>query len=198
VRIAVTNLKGGSGKTTTSMYLAHALTLDGPTLLVDADPQGSALSWSEAADDLPFPTVSLPVKNLHRQLDSIAAAYDHVVIDTPPGHPAITASAAQAVDLAIVPVQPSILDLDRIDATIELIRDAQVLNEGLRIVVLLTRVTSGTKSQRDIRQVLTEDGLMVLETEIPQRQSVALAGGTVLTKLDVYEPLLAEIRKVTV
>jgi len=180
------------------MYLAHALTLDGPTLLVDADPQGSALSWSEAADDLPFPTVSLPVKNLHRQLDSIAAAYDHVVIDTPPGHPAITASAAQAVDLAIVPVQPSILDLDRIDATIELIRDAQVLNEGLRIVVLLTRVTSGTKSQRDIRQVLTEDGLMVLETEIPQRQSVALAGGTVLTKLDVYEPLLAEIRKVTV
>jgi len=198
MRIAVTNLKGGSGKTTTSMYLAHAFASEGSTLLVDADPQGSALSWSEAADDLPFPTVSLPVKNLHRQLDSIAAAYDHVVIDTPPGHPAITASAAQAVDLAIVPVQPSILDLDRIDATIELIRDAQVLNEGLRIVVLLTRVTSGTKSQRDIRQVLTEDGLTVLETEIPQRQSVALAGGTVLTKLDVYEPLLTEIRKVTV
>jgi len=145
VRVAVANLKGGSGKTTTS--------------------------------------------------DSIAAPYENVVIDTPPGHPAITASAVRAVDLAIVPVQPSILDLDRIDATLELIRDAQALNDDLQMAVLLTRVTSGTRSQRDIRQVLTEDGLEVLETEIPQRQAVALAGGTILTRLGVYEPLLTEIRK---
>ena len=44
MRLAVINLKGGTGKTTSAVYLAAALARRGRTLLVDADPQGSALS----------------------------------------------------------------------------------------------------------------------------------------------------------
>ena len=194
MRIVVANLKGGTGKTTTAVYLAHGLAAEGSTLLVDADPQGSSLSWSESAVELPFPTISLPTNHLHRQLESVAAAYEHVVIDTPPGHPGITASAMRAVDLVIIPVQPAILDLDRIEATLELATDAQALNDELRIRLLLTRVRQGTKSQRDIREILAEDGLTVMETEIPQREAIGLAGGTVVIRLDAYEPLLDEIK----
>lgn len=193
VRVAVANLKGGTGKTTTAVFLAHGLAGHGSTLLVDADPQGSALSWSETAGELPFPTISLPVNHLHRQLESVAASYDHVVIDTPPGHPAITASAMRAVDLVLVSVQPAILDLDRIDATLELARDAAVLNDGLRVRVLLTRVRAGTRSRRDIREILAEDGLDVVEVEIPQREAIGLAGGTRLDDLGTYQLLLDEI-----
>ncbi len=194
MRIAVANLKGGTGKTTTAVFLAHALAEEGTTLLVDADPQGSALSWSETAEDLPFPTISLPVNHLHRQLESVASAYEHVVIDTPPGHLAITGSAMRAVDLVIVPVQPAILDLDRIGATLEIANEAQAMNDDLRVRILLTRVRKGTRSQRDIREVLADDGLTVLETEIPQREAIALAGGSVVVRLDAYEPLLDEIK----
>lgn len=47
--IAVLNQKGGSGKTTISTNLAHALKLDGYKVLsVDSDPQGSLRDWNEA------------------------------------------------------------------------------------------------------------------------------------------------------
>jgi chromosome partitioning protein len=52
--IATVNFKGGSGKTTTTMHLAQALTLMGRrVLVVDLDPQGSATTlagWLPGAD----------------------------------------------------------------------------------------------------------------------------------------------------
>src|SRR4051794_12851146 len=85
--LAVVNLKGGTSKTTTAVYLAHALYERGRrVLLVDADPQGSALAWNEdAPEPFPFPVIGLPTRELHRQLmDAVSPDIDAIVIDTPP------------------------------------------------------------------------------------------------------------------
>lgn len=37
----------------------------------DADPHGSALSWSEAAGNFSLPVVSLPLRDLHRRLPQL-------------------------------------------------------------------------------------------------------------------------------
>ncbi|HKH77437.1 MAG TPA: AAA family ATPase [Rubrobacteraceae bacterium] len=93
------NLKGGTSKTTSAMFLA-ALARRGRTLLVDTDPQGSALSWSEEAEidgsELPFAVMGLPTKDVHKKLVKVAGDYAHVVIDTPPGEVAITRSTLTA------------------------------------------------------------------------------------------------------
>lgn len=85
ITITVANLKGGSAKTPTTAYLAHAYTRLGyEVLLVDADPQGSLLHWSETSE-WPIPTIGLAVKTLHTRLPGIVTATtDIVIVDTPP------------------------------------------------------------------------------------------------------------------
>jgi chromosome partitioning protein len=84
--ITIANLKGGSGKTTSAAYVAHAFQqLNRSVLIVDADPQGQIAHWSELAE-WTIPTLALPAKDLSRQLPGISgrSRYDIAVIDTPP------------------------------------------------------------------------------------------------------------------
>ena len=73
--ISVLNPKGGSGKTTISTNLGHSV------LIVDSDPQGSAHDWHAASEDNPIELVALDRPNNVKTLASMAANYDHVVID---------------------------------------------------------------------------------------------------------------------
>jgi chromosome partitioning protein len=68
VRLAVANLKGRIGKTTTAVYLAAGLHRLDRMLLVDADPQQSALLWKQQDPIFSFTVVSVPVRTLHRDL----------------------------------------------------------------------------------------------------------------------------------
>src|SRR6266487_5620157 len=75
--VALLNLKPGTGKTTSAVWLAHIFAQAGKrVLLVDADPSGSALEWSDlAAMDprlpprtaFPFRIVALPSRGLRSE-----------------------------------------------------------------------------------------------------------------------------------
>ena len=48
--ITLSSLKGGTGKTSLSVHLAHAIALSGNrVILIDADPQASASDWGSGA-----------------------------------------------------------------------------------------------------------------------------------------------------
>ena len=83
-------------------------------VVVDADPQGSALDWSEqrAREGVPrlFGVLGLPRETLHRELPAIAADADHVIVDGAPRIAGVARSALLAADLVLIPATPSPLD----------------------------------------------------------------------------------------
>src|SRR5487761_2160774 len=78
MRLAITTLKGGTGKTTTAVHLAAGLGRQGRTLLIDADPQESATEWAALmGDECPFTCVTDAGDDLHRRLGERTRGYDH-------------------------------------------------------------------------------------------------------------------------
>jgi chromosome partitioning protein len=176
-RIAVANLKGGTGKTTTTaVHLACGLAEAGRTLLIDADPQRSALGRSERAGGFRAAVVGLPVRDLHRRVEELARGFAHVVIDTSPGEHAIVRAALLAVDQLVVPLAPTPIDLDRLAVTVDLAAEVDALRP-LELRLLLTRVRRGPRSAREVRAALEDLGVPVLENEIPPLEAVGLAFG---------------------
>ncbi|MDQ6898980.1 MAG: ParA family protein [Actinomycetota bacterium] len=192
MNIAVANLKGGVGKTTTAVHLAAGLGRRAPTVLIDADPQASAAEWAQLAGQLPNRTELAPYEDLDARLPSLSAGAEYVVIDTPPGHRGIVAAAARAADTVVIPVNPSLLDLRRLRPTLELLADLGGRQDPT-IYVLLTSVRWGTLSARTAREHLTGLGLPVLETEIPLSEAYKWGFGAVPPDGARYGQLLDEL-----
>lgn len=183
--IAFLNQKGGTGKTTLSINVAHGLALAGNRLLlVDADPQGSARDWAAAREEEPlFPVIGLDRPVLHKEVPSLAADYDFVVIDGPPRVYELARSAIMASDLIIVPVQPSPYDVWAAEEIITLTREASVYKENLKIVFTINRKISNTVIGRDVKEALDQYDIETLEPPITQRvifAETAASGSTVL------------------
>lgn len=197
MRVAVVNLKGGTSKTTSSMFLAAALARRGRTLLVDTDPQGSALSWSETAEadgyELPFALMGMPTKDVHKKLARIMGDYDHVVIDTPPGEIPITRSALRAAEVALVATSPSVMDISRFRPTLDLLADVEDVNEDLAYYVLITRARRISREGKEAREVMEEMGLPVLKAEVPHLSFFSEAYGSRIEDLAEYGAVADEL-----
>ena len=193
--ITVASKKGGVGKSTSAVYCAQGFSACGRVLLIDADRQQTALRWWHEAD-LPFDALALPLSSLHRRAGGLGSGYQTVIVDTPPGDEEVLASAMRPASLVIVPCAPTLLDLNRIEATIALARDTapvRLSGEPPALRVLLTRTRAGTRSRVAARSAVADLGVELFETEIPQRESYALAGDAPISDLGAYADLLQEI-----
>ncbi|MDE2252716.1 MAG: AAA family ATPase [Betaproteobacteria bacterium] len=171
MKIAILNQKGGVGKTTLSVNLAASLTRAGSrVLLIDADPQGSALDWVAAREAEPlFPVVGLPKPTLHRDVDQISEGYDHVLIDGPPRVAELARSAIMASDLVLIPVQPSPYDVWAADEVVKLLDEARIYKPGLQAAFVVNRKIVNTALGRDVRDALATYSPPVLDAAICQR-----------------------------
>jgi len=175
MKIAILNQKGGVGKTTLSVNLAASLARAGSrVLLIDADPQGSALDWAAARQAEPlFPVVGLPKPTLHRDVDQLGAGYDHIIIDGPPRVTELARSAIMAADLVIIPVQPSPLDVWAAEEVVKLIDEARIYKPTLHSVFAVNRRIVNTALGRDVREALASYSVPALDASVCQRIAFA-------------------------
>lgn len=175
--IGVLNQKGGVGKTTLSVNIAAALARTGKrVLLIDADPQGSALDWAAAREGDPlFSVVGLPKPSIHKELALVGEGYDVVVIDGPPRVTDLARSAIMASDIVLIPVQPSPYDIWAADEVVKLIQEASVFKENLKSVFVINRKIANTAIGRDVHEALEAYDLPTLKASIVQRVAFAEA-----------------------
>lgn len=199
---AVSNQKGGTGKTTLSMNLAAGLATRGRTLIVDADPQGSAGQWAGLApDQRPFPLSVITVAgNLAREINRFRQDYQYVVIDCPPTlETEATRQAMSASDTILIPVQPSPIDLwasVRLASTIEQIKQGK---PQLQAFIVLNQVEPRNALSRAMQQALAEFDIPSLNSVLRRRaiyRTSALEGASVFCIGKRGEAAAAEITSI--
>jgi chromosome partitioning protein len=122
VVITVASRKGGSGKSTLTANLAAFADKTWRCMLIDADPQGSLSLWHHLRK-----AEEPPLRKASRGIEHVVAAaremgFEWVFIDTPPQMTGIVGDAIRAATLVIIPVRPSVFDLDAVRETIAFAR----------------------------------------------------------------------------
>ena len=170
--ITIASFKGGVGKTTTALHLAQFFGKRkgrGRIVLLDGDPNRSALSWYERGQQRAAFSVM--------DGDKEPSDFEHLIVDTPARtEPDELTPLAVASDLLIIPSDIYIFSLE---ATISTISTLQSLPDDKYRVLLTMLPTRGAKREKNARDALKESGLLVFNTGIKDRtiyQDAALEG----------------------
>jgi chromosome partitioning protein len=125
VILVVAALKGGVGKTTTSVYLsALATSSRRAATLVDADPQASSAEWIEDSPDDALERVEVVEAPTDRLLNKALNAIgdDEVaVVDTPPGNERLLARAMEWATVVLVPTRVGGVETTRAEAVLDMV-----------------------------------------------------------------------------
>ena len=194
--ITVTNLKGGTGKTTTAMALATMAVRNGrPARVLDADPQGSASLWAMTASSLgePMPFEVSPANRV--TIKSLRSSGEVIVVDCPPSGTVVD-DALAAADYVIVPTTPSSMDMQQTWITAQTAAES-----GKPFAILLTCARAKTLSLAAVAQSIEDADISCFDTRIPLREDIRnyfghSFGSELYGYEDVYRELLAALGEV--
>ena len=183
--LAVSNVKGGVGKTTLAINLAIVWSLQGrDVLLIDGDEQATAMAFTElrteARGEPGYTAVALHGASIRTQVRQLASKYDHIIIDVGGRDTGSLRAALTVARLVLIPVQPRSFDLWGVDQTMELIAEARDLNESLRAIAVLNAADPRGRDNETAASLLRDNDALELASPIIVRRKAfpnAAAGG---------------------
>src|SRR5919112_5306295 len=171
--IAISNPKGGTGKSTTSLVLGTTLARHGASVSVfDCDPNKHLLAWRDGPSKNPVDVVGhADSSNIARMLKASAAEKQFVIADLEGTASLLVASAILAADLVVIPMQGSAMDASQARRAISFIDDQAAAVGPRPYRVLFTRTKPGfaTRDERVIRDTLAGAGVPMLRTDLAER-----------------------------
>jgi chromosome partitioning protein len=239
--LASYNIKGGVGKTSTAVNIAHLAARDGQRVLLwDLDPQAAAsflfrvrprvkgggaalIKGSRELDaaikgtdferldllpadftyrnlDLILDATKKPTQRLARLLRPLAAEYDLVVLDCPPGISLLSESVLHAADVLLVPLIPTTLSVRTLDQLSEFISGFN--GHQPKVLAFCSMIDRRKRLHREIVEQLPAERPDMARTVIPalsliERMSVERAPVTAFaprsTAARQYAALWAEL-----
>jgi chromosome partitioning protein len=172
MKIGVSNLKGGVGKTTLAQNLAVCLAHKGySTCIVDTDRNQNSISWLGARDEgLPEILVvgNIDERAITKSIDKLNQTYDFVIIDGTPSLSEMTTRIILASDLLLIPILPSAHDIRAINQFIERYNQALEFRDEIPAYFFVNQY-QGYSIQKSIRDLLMQFEIPILETTFKER-----------------------------
>ena len=166
--ICIANRKGGVGKTTLATNLAVALNNKGKSILIDADEQQSASKWAKQRNDIECIGVH---SDILTKLEEIDSKYDYILIDVAGRDSTIFRESLLVANTLIVPIQPSLLDLDVLEYMQDKIMTARKINSDLDAYILINRASPRSNELPDAIDFINDfDQFKLLKTVLFERK----------------------------
>ena len=152
--ITVGSTKGGVGKSTISCNLAVIAALQGKSvLLVDADIQGSSISFRASREQDDIQAIQITTPTIHKDLGQFN--HDLKIIDAGGRDSKAFRSAILAADVLIIPCLPSSVDFWAASDVIEILEEARAFKE-VPAHFVLNQVIPNTKLSIEIVEAMQE------------------------------------------
>lgn len=198
--ISFVTQKGGDGKTTLATNVAAEFAKQGQkVLLIDADEQASAREWASLRENDEPKVIGLARSKMAGAVLGLAKEYDITVIDVPPRSREIARSCIVASDLVLLPIKPSHYGARAASSTVAQIREAQKTRPNIKCAFVISMKKGNTMVGRYARQLVSEMGVAVLDTEIEDRTAFVLSAfaGESVAEYAPGSPADQEIKSLT-
>ena len=179
--VAIINQKGGTGKTCTAVHLAYWLSQNKKrsVQLIDADAQASSSTWIKLLNVELREVAIFDADELAEKVPKLAKETTYTVIDGAGSISELTRVILYYADLALVPCQPTALDLHSSGSVFRLIRQAKGFRMNtLKAAAFISRAIPRTRLKDEAREALSKvEDITLLKTVIHNRQAISDAFG---------------------
>jgi chromosome partitioning protein len=162
------NQKGGVGKSTLSINLAHCFKRKAKTAIVDLDGQGTTTELSEKIKGVPLLKYSTALRS---------EDFDFVLIDCPPYLTDKLSGAFAQADLIIIPTQDGIADLLACRRPVDLVKIAMARNKALKAAIVLNLVDTSSKLAETAKAWLQKHNLPILDVMVEDKADLSRSIG---------------------